>query len=88
MRRPVPVVALVILVWSLMPASASATVDPPTATMNLSPGSSGSETKTVGVPDLPPAADIELAIDTTGSMGPSIQQAKADALAIVAGVQG
>ena len=40
------------------------------------------------MPAVPPKADIELAIDTTGSMNPSINQAKADALAIVTGVQG
>jgi len=60
----------------------------PSATLTITAGTSGSETKTVGVPAVPPKADIELAIDTTGSMGPSISQAKTDALAIVSGVQG
>ena len=45
------------------------------------------EVKTVDVPAKPPKADIEIAIDTTGSMGPSIADAKADAVNIVNAVQ-
>ena len=37
---------------------------------------------------MPPKADILIAIDTTGSMGASIAQAKTDANSIVLGVQG
>jgi len=54
----------------------------------VAPGGSITEPKTINVPVKPPKADIEIAIDTTGSMGPSIAQAKADAVAIVTGVQG
>src|SRR5262249_22994315 len=46
-----------------------------------------SELKTVDVPAKPPKADIEIAIDTTGSMGPSIAQAKLEAQDIVNQVQ-
>ena len=42
----------------------------------------------MGVPALPAKADIEIAIDTTGTMGPTIEQAKAEATAMVAAVQG
>ena len=35
------------------------------------------------MPAKPASADIEIAIDTTGSMGGSIAQARADAAAIV-----
>jgi hypothetical protein len=66
---------------------ATASLSPTTATLTIQPGASAKETKTVGVPAVPPKADIEIAIDTTGSMDPSISQAKADANAIVNGVQ-
>jgi hypothetical protein len=73
-------------------ASTGATVSPATATLTLRAGDPtlgvGTESKQVDVPAVPPKADIELAIDTTGSMGPSIAQAQADANAIVSGVQG
>ena len=70
----------------------AASLSPPSATFTLRAGDAtlgtATETKTVGVPATPPKADIEIAVDTTGSMQPSINQAKADAAAIVAGVQG
>jgi hypothetical protein len=70
----------------------SASVSPPSATFTLRAGDAtlgtATETKTVDVPAKPPKADIEIAIDTTGSMQPSIDQAKADAAGIVSGVQG
>jgi uncharacterized repeat protein (TIGR01451 family) len=88
MKRSASIISSSILVLAALNTGlATATVDPPTATLTIPAGSSGTETKTVGVPEVPPAADIELAIDTTGSMGPSIAQAKADAIAIVTGVQ-
>jgi hypothetical protein len=76
---------------SLVVASrSSASLTPATASFTLRAGDPvlgvGTETKTVGVPAVPPRADIELAIDTTGSMGPSIAQAKADATNIVNGI--
>ena len=65
----------------------TASVSPPSATMTLRAGDptlgTATETKTVGVPAKPPKADIEIAIDTTGSMEPSIDQAKTDAVGIV-----
>jgi von Willebrand factor type A domain len=73
-------------------ASSGATLSPASATFTLRAGGgalgTATETKTVGVPEKPASADIEIAIDTTGSMGPTIAQAKADATAIVTGVQG
>jgi Mg-chelatase subunit ChlD len=66
----------------LSPAAATFTVragDPTLGTVT--------EGKTVEVPAKPPKADIEIAIDTTGSMSPSIAQAKLDATAIVLMVQ-
>jgi len=70
----------------------SATLSPSSATLTLRAGDPslgvGPETTTVGVPAVLPRADIELAIDTTSSMGPSIAQAKTDATNIVNGVTG
>jgi hypothetical protein len=70
----------------------SATLSPSSATFTLRAGDPvlgvATETKTAGIPAKPPSADVEIAIDTTGSMQPSINQAKADAVAIVTGVQG
>ncbi len=89
MKRAASIIsASTLVIVAMNTGLATATIDPPAATLTIPAGSSGTETKTVGVPERPPAADIELAIDTTGSMGPSIAQAKADALAIVTGVQG
>jgi hypothetical protein len=69
----------------------TASLSPPTATMTLRAGDAtlgtATETKTADVPAKPPKADIEIAIDTTGSMQASIDQAKADAVNIVNGVQ-
>ena len=55
-------------------------------------GSSATTSVAIGVPaygpSTPPSdADIEIAVDTTGSMGPGIAQARADAAGLVAGVQ-
>src|SRR5204862_37916 len=88
-RRSGSLTALLALLVSLVaPSAATASISPASATLVIAAGSSGSENKTVGVPAVPPKADIEIAIDTTGSMGFSIAQAKADALDIVSGVQG
>src|SRR5262245_26596363 len=69
-------------------ASSGAGLSPSSATVTLSPGSSTSETKVVTLPAKPAKADVEIAIDTTGSMSASIAQAKTDAINIVNGVQG
>jgi uncharacterized repeat protein (TIGR01451 family) len=78
--------ALAITVVLAIPAGA--TVTPPTADVTVAAGSSGTSAATVHVPALPAKADIEIAIDTTGTMGPTIEQAKAEATAMVAAVQG
>ncbi len=73
--------ALIVLVAPRSPAHA--TLAPATGTFTVSPGGSVTETKTVGVPASPPKADIEIAIDTTGSMGPAIAAAKSEATNLV-----
>jgi hypothetical protein len=69
-------------------AFSGATLNPPTATFTLQPGTGTSETnKTVTLPTFPGRADVEIAIDTTGSMTGGINDAIAEANALVAGVQ-
>src|SRR5262245_6266623 len=72
----------------VLTAVTSAGLSPSSATVTLQPGTSTTETKVVTIPAKPPSADVEIAIDTTGSMDATIAQAKADALNIVNGVQG
>src|SRR3954470_19237499 len=83
--------ALGILIALVASTSSPASISPASASFTLRAGDPvlgvAHETKTVGVTAKPPKADIERAIDTTGSMQPSIDQAKADAAAIVAQVQ-
>lgn len=72
--------------------TASAAVTPAATSLTVAAGSSGSTTVQIDVPAGPTSspiteADIEIAIDTTGSMFSGIAQAKADAAALVAGVQ-
>jgi len=50
-------------------------------------GKTGTESKVVGVPAKPPACDIELAFDTTGSMADALSQAGSQAEQIVKDVQ-
>lgn len=72
------------LVVALAPISpAAATLSPSSATFTVSPGGTVTETKTVEVPATPAKADIEIAIDTTGSMFGAIAQAKAQATQLV-----
>ncbi len=67
--------------------SAFASVAPPSASITVPAGTAGSTPATVSVPALPTKADIEIAIDTTGSMAPAIAQAQAEATGLVTAVQ-
>lgn len=69
------------------PSGAAASLSPATASFTLAPGGHVTEHKTIGIPATPPKADIEIAIDTTGSMGSTIAAAKADAQQIVHDIQ-
>jgi hypothetical protein len=70
-------------------ASTGASLVPSSATFTLRAGTSTSEVgKQVNVPATPPSADVEIAIDTTGSMQGGINDATSEANAIVTGVQG
>jgi len=74
-------VSLLLLVSSIIPASAS--ISPGSLTAELMPGESISETKAVTIPEIPPIADGVFAFDLTGSMGGIINTAKARALDIM-----
>jgi hypothetical protein len=74
-------------------ATTSASLIPPTASFTLRAGDPilgvATETgKMASIPAKPPSADVELAIDTTGSMATGIADAVSEANAIVTGVQG
>ena len=56
---------------------------PNTVALTLAPGASWKTSQTLHLDSLPPKADIVLAVDTTGSMGAAIADAKADATGIV-----
>jgi len=75
------VVAALLLVSLIMPASAS--ISPTTLVAELAPGESVSETKTVTIPEVPPRADVVFAFDLTGSMYGIINTAKAQAVNIL-----
>jgi Bacterial Ig-like domain (group 1) len=82
-RRPAAVLATA-LVW-LMAASQALAVDsftPSAVDVTLRAGESTTVNKTLHLDALPGAADIIIAIDTTGSMDPAIAQAKAEAIQI------
>ena len=70
-------------------ATTSASLSPASATFTVREGTGTVETgKEVTIPAKPPSADVELAIDTTGSMAGGIADAVSEANAIVTGVQG
>lgn len=78
--------AVTAVVLALGAVPAGATVTPPSATLTISPGGTGVDPVSVDVPS-PVKGDIEIAIDTTGSMGGAIAQAKTQAADIVNKVQ-
>lgn len=69
------------------PALAADSLTPSSVELTLAPGQSAHVAKKLHLDAAPPQADIELAIDTTGSMSDTINQAKADATNLVSAVQ-
>ncbi len=57
--------------------------NPSSVSLTLAPGASWKTSQSLHLDSLPPKADIVLAVDTTGSMGAAIADAKADAIKIV-----
>ena len=73
-----------------VPVSVTVTVDgitPATVDLSLGKGSSSTLNPTLHLATSPPRADILFAVDTTGSMGAAIADARADAASIVSGIQ-
>jgi Big-like domain-containing protein len=79
--------SLVITLVGTVTALAADTLDPPTVVKTLEAGQSTTVDKTFHLDALPANADIVFAVDTTGSMGGAISQAKTDAANIVTAVQ-
>lgn len=71
----------------VLPAFGADTFTPNPVNVTLQAGASTDVHKTLHLDALPGAADIIIAIDTTGSMGPAIAQAKAQATALCNNVQ-
>lgn len=69
------------------PAAAADSFSPNPVNLTLAAGQSASVAKTLHLDALPGKADIIIAIDTTGSMGPAIAQAKAEATQLVNDIQ-
>ncbi|WDF35275.1 VWA domain-containing protein (plasmid) [Arthrobacter agilis] len=74
---------MALLPMGLLVPVAHADISPATNTLTIEAGGTGTEEKTVTVPRLPAKADIQIAIDTTGSMFGAINQAKAQATDLV-----
>src|SRR4051794_16843759 len=80
---------MTVAVWMIgaIPVAAADSFTPSEVTQTLGAGESTTIHKTLHLDALPGAADIIIAIDTTGSMDPAISQAKAQATALCTDVQ-
>lgn len=85
---PLAASAAVLSVVAAAAAGAAPGVSPAHHADALDPGASTTITKTVETPPIPPIPDIVLMADTTGSMGDSIANVRANAGAIVSNIQG
>jgi len=77
------VLAATLLAVGATGGNAADSFTPSSLSLTLSPGASWKTSQTLHLDSLPPKADIVLAVDTTGSMGTAIADAKADAIKIV-----
>jgi hypothetical protein len=76
-------VSAVLLALGATGGQAADSFRPDTVSLTLAPGASWKTSQTLHLDSLPPKADVVLAVDTTGSMGAAIANAKADAVNIV-----
>jgi hypothetical protein len=79
----VAALGVVLLAAGATGGQAADSFKPSTVSLTLAPGASWNTSQTLHLDALPPKADIVLAVDTTGSMGTAIANAKADANNIV-----
>jgi hypothetical protein len=87
-RLLVPAAVAVALGAGAPAAFAADSLTPSAVAVTLAPGQSTTINKQLHLDKAPPKADIEIAIDHTGSMTQTIAQAKADASSLVSAVQG
>ena len=79
MRISAVLAASVLWLVAAFPVAAADTLTPASVSVTLAAGDSTTVNKTLALDGLPARADIIVAIDTTGSMGVPIAQAKLDA---------
>jgi hypothetical protein len=77
----------VLLVVGTTGSQAADSLKPGSVSLTLAPGASWTVSQTLHLDATPPKADVVLAVDTTGSMGGAIADAKADAISIVNRIQ-
>ena len=78
---------VVLLTVGATASQAADTLTPGSLSLTLAAGSSSTTSQTLHLDATPPKADVVLAVDTTGSMGAAIADAKADAISIVGRIQ-
>jgi hypothetical protein len=86
-RRGLVLVALTLFAFVAATNAFSAGVTPKTVTVNLNPGGSTTVAKDVETTKLPPNSDFVFLADNTGSMGPSIDDVKANAQSIIDAIE-
>ncbi|MGH2942100.1 MAG: hypothetical protein ACRDLN_04925 [Solirubrobacteraceae bacterium] len=86
-RKALLAAAFMVVSVALFSPAAGASISPTSTTFTVKAGGTATESKTIGVPAVPAKADIQIAIDTTGSMGGAIAQAKAEATNLVNAVR-
>ena len=87
MRISAVLAASILWLVAAFPVAAADTLTPASVSVTLAAGDSTTVNKTLALDGLPARADIIVAIDTTGSMGLPIAQAKFDADNICSTVQ-
>jgi Mg-chelatase subunit ChlD len=88
-RRPLQaaVAALLLLTLGATGGQAADSLKPSSLTLTLAAGSSWDTSQMLHLDATPAKADVVIAVDTTGSMGAAIADAKADAISIVNRIQ-
>ena len=79
--------AVILLGIGATGGQAADSFSPSTISVTLAPGASWNTSETLHLDSLPPKADIVLAVDTTGSMGTAITNARNDANNIISRVK-
>jgi hypothetical protein len=87
LRRGLMVVALIAAASFAVPYAFSAGVTPQSVSLNLNPGESATVAKSVQTTRLAPNSDFVFLADNTGSMGPSINDVKANSQSIIDAIQ-